>query len=1070
MATHHATISKWRNELLPHIVDHLARVAPDSIYAEYPQSASSYDHGFRPITYKMFANAIDGFAGWLHQHLGPSKRFEVLAYFGPTDIRFPVFVLGAVKAGYTALALSPRNSVEAQKSLCTRLECTKILSADPMPPAARALLDVPEYQHITVPSVEDLLDIEHAHYEWTKTYPEARNDPLFIIHTSGSTGFPKPLTYTHESATRNMNMHSLDPPEGFVSQNRLFQGKRMINMMPPFHGAGLVSMLFDVIPFGTVAVLPLPYEIPTAQAVCEMLKHTTAQAALCVPSIVHEFGQAPGMLDVIASRLKLIMYCGGDLPHALGERIASKVRLRCQYGASEIGITPQILPMAAGPNDWKYLCFPPEMGMEFQEAADGTSELVVKRDLALETTQPSFVLFPEKSEYRTKDLFTQHRRIPCLWTWSTRADDILVFLNGEKTNPNPFEYHIVSSCPEISTAIVVGAQRFQAALLLERADKATELSREGEKDLIEKIWPTIEEANRVAPAHARVEKPMVLVMKPDKPSVRAGKGTLQRGATISQYNAEIDKLYINVDVMPELNGETNGTDSSPLAIDDVVVTIKSLLPVSVTNVTENLFFSLGMDSLGALQLTRKLRTHFGMPQLSLAQVYNHPSVEALARSIVQAQGDPNAQRVSSKEQHEKEVRTAAELFKEEVSLSCQPKTAQREARFRKFILTGSTGVSGSHILGELLSNKQVAHIYCLNRRDNVEDIQSLPDGSSVKGNARVSFLKTSLAEDELGLPHEVYAELLENTTGIIHNAWSVNFNLSFDSFRPQLRGVLNLLKLASNAQHQSRTVFISSVSTVLGRLASTKHIEEKVYHGFPPILENGYAESKWVAELMCDEAASLGLDVSVARVGQIAGPVRGPGVWNPLEWFPSLILSSASMKMLPDSLGPIFDTVNFIPVDLLAEAIVDLDVVKHNALQDHTTAKVWHLQNPSEVEWASLIPAVIAMIQAKTGKTVELVSAQEWLSGVRKVLETTMGSEESESKERAQRLEETVAKVPAVKLVDFYESIMSGSERRLEYGRLRMKQTLQESSCLAKMEAVNASWMQKWMEEWRFHK
>lgn len=40
-----------RKELLPHIVDHWAKVKPDALYAEYPVSTLSYDDGCRQITY-----------------------------------------------------------------------------------------------------------------------------------------------------------------------------------------------------------------------------------------------------------------------------------------------------------------------------------------------------------------------------------------------------------------------------------------------------------------------------------------------------------------------------------------------------------------------------------------------------------------------------------------------------------------------------------------------------------------------------------------------------------------------------------------------------------------------------------------------------------------------------------------------------------------------------------------------------------------------------------------------------------------------------------------------------------
>lgn len=88
-------------DLLPNIFDSLAKVKPEALYAEYPVSALSYEEGYRRITYGSFANAINGLAWHLHDELGPGENFEVLAFIGPNDLRYPALILGAVKAGYT---------------------------------------------------------------------------------------------------------------------------------------------------------------------------------------------------------------------------------------------------------------------------------------------------------------------------------------------------------------------------------------------------------------------------------------------------------------------------------------------------------------------------------------------------------------------------------------------------------------------------------------------------------------------------------------------------------------------------------------------------------------------------------------------------------------------------------------------------------------------------------------------------------------------------------------------------------------------------------------------------------
>lgn len=94
------TIPRRMGDLVPNIVDQRASDEPDMLYAEYPVSSLSYDEGYRRITYRDFANAVNGISWWLHDVLGPGQGFEALAYIGPNDLRYPTLILGAAKAGY----------------------------------------------------------------------------------------------------------------------------------------------------------------------------------------------------------------------------------------------------------------------------------------------------------------------------------------------------------------------------------------------------------------------------------------------------------------------------------------------------------------------------------------------------------------------------------------------------------------------------------------------------------------------------------------------------------------------------------------------------------------------------------------------------------------------------------------------------------------------------------------------------------------------------------------------------------------------------------------------------------
>ena len=92
-------------------------------------------------------------------------------------------------------------------------------------------------------------------------------------------------------------------------------------------------------------ISPTSGTIPTVEGMVQGLKKTPADVAFVVPSIIQELSQSPGLLDYCAQDLEMIIYCGGDLPQAVGDKIASKIRLLNQFGATELRLTANILSL-----------------------------------------------------------------------------------------------------------------------------------------------------------------------------------------------------------------------------------------------------------------------------------------------------------------------------------------------------------------------------------------------------------------------------------------------------------------------------------------------------------------------------------------------------------------------------------------------------------------------------------------------------------------------------------------------------------------------------------------------------
>lgn len=96
---------------------------------------------------------------------------------------------------------------------------------------------MPKLRTITVPNVSELLDKSYEHFPFSKTFNEAKDEPLVCLHTSGTTGLPKPVIYPHDFVSTYMRMAQLASPEGFESREKEYQGTRVFMNLPPFHAS-----------------------------------------------------------------------------------------------------------------------------------------------------------------------------------------------------------------------------------------------------------------------------------------------------------------------------------------------------------------------------------------------------------------------------------------------------------------------------------------------------------------------------------------------------------------------------------------------------------------------------------------------------------------------------------------------------------------------------------------------------------------------------------------------------------------------------------------------------------------
>lgn len=139
------------------------------------------------------------------------------------------------ESGEQILLPSPRNSVDGHLALLESTSCNILIS--PAETKVDHITSKRELRHFTIEGLKELLRGDFIeHYEYHKTFEEAAQDPFIIVHTSGSTGLPKPIILYHGGMASVDGQHLMTSLDGFDAQIKVNEGHvRAFTGLPPFH-------------------------------------------------------------------------------------------------------------------------------------------------------------------------------------------------------------------------------------------------------------------------------------------------------------------------------------------------------------------------------------------------------------------------------------------------------------------------------------------------------------------------------------------------------------------------------------------------------------------------------------------------------------------------------------------------------------------------------------------------------------------------------------------------------------------------------------------------------------------
>ncbi|KAJ6023984.1 hypothetical protein N7540_004781 [Penicillium herquei] len=526
---------KHGNRILTSVVEQRAK-SKDDVWVSVPLDDANLSLGFKDITFWQFNNAANHAAHWLSQNLSASKPFECFAYAGPKDLRYPIMAIAAAKVQKLMVLPSPLVTPAAQLKIFEKKGCTVYLRPEEMAESVAGILKDERALHIqtiTVPPLEQFLNEEEATpVNYPKTWEEGHDDPWLVFHTSGTTGNPKPITYSHYMMAVGDTAASL--PDIEVSHIHQFAEKRWYTPLPSLHMVGMLLMLSMTTLVHMRAVIG-PAGPPTPEAVAQVIKYGRVEGALLPPVLIDALCLSSDGLEALKG-LKVIHYAGAPLSEKSGKLLAPHVQLVPSVGSTECG--GYFTVIHGKPDKWDYLAFQKHAGAKFELRANNMHELVFVRDPSCEMQQ-IFRVYPDRDRFETNDLWLEHPTEKGLWKIIGRVDDYVCFSHGDGMHASLLEPEITAH-PNVKNALIGGNGKPAPVLLIEFVEDSENESRE---TLLEGLRSYIEKLNAQCHQSVRVSLDKVVIASKQKPFLTTGKGSVARLQTLRLYEDEIAALF-----------------------------------------------------------------------------------------------------------------------------------------------------------------------------------------------------------------------------------------------------------------------------------------------------------------------------------------------------------------------------------------------------------------------------------------------------------------------------------------------------------------------------------------------
>lgn len=615
---------------IPSTVDELIKLranqeGKDAPIIAYPEQGTEYNDYTPSQLNKFVERAASFYAPTIAQRTTSDDPVQVIGLLGPSDFSYLVAFLAISRLGHSVLLLSTRITDEAHESLLKSTKATTLLYNESFEATASALIG--HNSNLLVMKICDTTALPTT----TENVKPARLDPSretlntsFIIHSSGSTGLPKPIFQTHKASLYAYSQHF----------NRVGH-----ITLPLYHNHGICCLFRAIWAGKKIYIYNANLPLTSQHLLATLKEHRDIKILYAVPYALKLLSETEEGLNLL-SDLDIVMFGGSACPKPIGDRLVeSGVNLVGHYGATELGQLMTSFRDHKEDKGWDWLRVGPNLEPYLRMESRGPNLF----ELCVTEGWPSKVATNcDDGSYATKDLFEPHPTISNAWRYYARLDDTLVLENGEKANPLIAE-GVIRQSQHVAEAVVFGANRPRlGAFVIPSA--AVDFTDEA---LLDAVMAYVTRANKVAPSFAQLSRDMIKILPRDVEYRKTDKGTVIRAAFYRDFSENIEAAYAD-----GVSGSLVLPKHQLLEFlrDEFTQRITLREGLSFDNNTD--LFSLGVDSLQAVQARSSIIKTIKVQAKDIGRnfVFDFPTLNVMADEILRLQqGAPKQIKVSVEE-------------------------------------------------------------------------------------------------------------------------------------------------------------------------------------------------------------------------------------------------------------------------------------------------------------------------------------------------------------------------------------------------------------------------------------